>query len=89
MAVDMLVGAFTNIFSVAILVAGDADFVPVVNEIRRRGVIVVVASNEREVARDLRRAADRFVAIGPGLAPKDFPPLEIDGRQWSAPRKAP
>jgi uncharacterized LabA/DUF88 family protein len=82
LAVDMLVGAFTSIYSVAILVAGDADFVPVVNEVRRRGVMVVLASNEQEVARDLRRAADRFVTIGPGMALKDFPPLDVGGRTW-------
>ncbi|MFL6260342.1 MAG: NYN domain-containing protein [Thermoanaerobaculia bacterium] len=83
LAVDMLVGAFTGIYSVGILVAGDADFVPVVNEVRRRGVMVVVAANEQEVARDLRRAADRFVAIGPGMALKDFPPLDVGGRKWT------
>lgn len=82
LAVDMLVGAFTGIYSVGILVAGDADFVPVVNEVRRRGVMIVVVSNEQEVSSDLRRAADRFVAIGPGLASKDFPPLDVEGRQW-------
>lgn len=84
LAVDMLVGAFTSIYSVAILVAGDADFVPVVNEVRRRGVMVVVASNGQEVAHDLRRAADRFVTIGPGtgMPATSFPPLEVEGRKW-------
>jgi uncharacterized LabA/DUF88 family protein len=82
LAVDMLVGAFTGIYTVAILVAGDADFVPVVNEVRRRGAMVVLAANEQDVSRDLKRAADRFVAIGPGLALKDFPPLEVKGRMW-------
>lgn len=84
LAVDMLVGAFTGIYSVAVLIAGDADFVPVVNEVRRRGVMVVLASNEQEVARDLRRSADRFVPIGPGMALKDFPPLEMEGRMWQS-----
>lgn len=84
LAVDMLVGAFTGLYSVAILVAGDADFVPVVNEVRRRGVMVVLASNEQDMARDLRRAADRFVPIGAGLgmAASDFPPLNVEGREW-------
>src|SRR5947208_2203689 len=47
LAVDMLVGAFTGIYSIGILVSNDADFVPVVNEVRRRGVMVVVAANEQ------------------------------------------
>ena len=78
LAVDMLVGAFTGIYAVAILVAGDADFVPVVNEVRRRGVMVVVAADEQAVSRDLRRAADRFFPLGSGM----LPTLEVDGRKW-------
>ena len=65
-SVDMLVGAFTNIFAIAILVAGDADFVPVVNEVKRRGIMVVVVAEERTVSEDLKRAADRFYALKPG-----------------------
>ena len=68
-AVDMLVGAFTKLFSVAILMAGDADFVPVINEVKRRGVMVVVAGCEldKSVSEDLRRSADRFIDISPRL----------------------
>lgn len=58
-AVEMLVGAFNGLFDLAILLSGDADFVPVVHEVKRRGVQVVVASNEADLADDLRRAADR------------------------------
>lgn len=81
-AVDMLVGAFSRLFQVAVLVAGDADFVPVVNEVRRRGVMVAVAASERSMSPDLRRAADRFVAIGPGLETRWFPPLDLNGKTW-------
>lgn len=81
-AVDMLVGAFTQLFPVAILIAGDADFVPVVNEVRRRGVMVVVAADEQSVSDDLRRAADRFIAIGSNLEATRFPPFSYQGREW-------
>jgi len=64
-AVDMLVGAFTKLFDVAVLIAGDADFVPVVNEVKRRGVMVVVAAASASVSDDLRRAADRYYPINP------------------------
>jgi uncharacterized LabA/DUF88 family protein len=68
-AVDMLVGAFTNLFSVAVLVAGDADFVPVVNEVKRRGVMVVVAGATSpaavSISDELRRAADRYYPLDP------------------------
>jgi uncharacterized LabA/DUF88 family protein len=63
MAVDMLVGAFSGLFDIAILVAGDADFVPVVEEVKRRGVMVAVAGFSKSVSEDLRRVADRFIEI--------------------------
>jgi len=83
-AVDMLVGAVSDLFDVAVLVAGDADFVPVVDEVRRRGVQVIVAAHPASLSEDLKRAADRFLAIGPGYAHGLFPPLTKDGRTWSA-----
>src|SRR5688500_6189105 len=66
-AVDMLVGAFSRLFQVAILIAGDADFVPLVNEVRRQGIMVAVAASETSMSQDLRRSADRFFPVGPGL----------------------
>ncbi len=65
-AVDMLVGAFSGLFDIAVLVAGDADFTPVVEEVRRRGVMVVVAASEPSLSDDLRRVADRYVEIVSG-----------------------
>lgn len=72
-AVDMLVGAFSELFDIAILLAGDADFIPVVEEVRRRGVMVVVAGVESSVSEDLRRVADRYVEIDVGW----LDPMEI------------
>jgi uncharacterized LabA/DUF88 family protein len=82
-AVDMMVGAFTNLFQVAILVAGDSDFVPVVNEVRRRGVMVVVAGIQESLADELKRAADRVWPIEPsGSTVTEFPPLRHEGKVW-------
>lgn len=64
LAVDMLVGAFSQLFSIAVLIAGDADFVPVVHEVRRRGVMVVLAAHPASLSDELRCAADRFVSFG-------------------------
>jgi uncharacterized LabA/DUF88 family protein len=72
-AVDMLVGAFTRIYQIAILVAGDADFVPVVAEVRRRGAAVIVVAQEKSLSDDLRRAADRIIRIVPEGEAKDEP----------------
>ncbi len=83
-AVDMLVGAFTKLFSVAVLISGDSDFVPVVDEVRRRGVMVAVAAEEESLAEDLRRAADRFVPIA--LSPETQScVMKVNDRSWQPP----
>ena len=61
---DMLVNAFFNNYDVAVLVSGDGDYVPVVEELKRMGKIVIVAFYpEHGLNPVLRRAADRFQAI--------------------------
>jgi uncharacterized LabA/DUF88 family protein len=45
------------------LIAGDSDFVPVVDEVRRRGIMVVVAGVQESLAAELERAADRIWII--------------------------
>jgi uncharacterized LabA/DUF88 family protein len=83
-AVDMMVGAFTNLFQIAILIAGDSDFVPVVNEVRRRGVMVVIAGVRESLADELKRAGDRVWPIDPIGSPgmREFPPLRYEGKVW-------
>jgi len=66
-AVDMLVGAFTRIYDIAILVTGDADFVPVVAEVRRRGGAVMLVASSDGLSAELLRAADRYIRISSGL----------------------
>jgi hypothetical protein len=63
LAVDMLVGAFNKLFDVAILITGDEDFVPLVSEVQRRGVSVVVAAIARSTSAELRRVADRYIDL--------------------------
>jgi uncharacterized LabA/DUF88 family protein len=63
LAVDLVVGAFTRIFDVAILVAGDADFLPAVQEARRRGISVVLAAFPKTMSADLRAEVDRFADL--------------------------
>lgn len=36
LAHDLLMGAFDNLYDVAIIVSGDADFIPVINTLRKR-----------------------------------------------------
>jgi uncharacterized LabA/DUF88 family protein len=78
----MLEGAFTRLFKVAILITADSDFVPVVEAVRRRGVMVVVAASE-PLAGELRRVADRVWLIDTTSTPDEFPPLwRPDGQVW-------
>lgn len=65
LAVDMLVGAFTENYSVAVLVSGDADFVPVIKEVQRRGPTVIVAAERKTASTELIQAADRFTELQP------------------------
>jgi NYN domain len=78
LAVDMLAASFRQAFDVAILIAGDADFVPLIHEVRRHGVTVVVAGVRDSTAREMQTAADRFVALDsvncPAWAQEPFTP---------------
>lgn len=63
LAVDMLSACFRQVFDVVILAAGDADFVPLIHEVRRYGVTVVVAGVAATTAASLQAVADRFVPL--------------------------
>ena len=79
----MMVGAFTSLFEVAILIAGDSDFVPVVDEVRRRGVMVVITGVRESLADELKRAADRVWMIDPtNVEADELPALRHDGKVW-------
>lgn len=62
LSVDMLTGAFNGAFDVAVLLSGDADFIPLVEEVRRQGVMVVLTAG-KGCAEGLRHAADRYVSL--------------------------
>ncbi len=58
---DLLSHAFLNHYEVAMLIAGDGDYVPLVNEVKRLGKIVYVAFFKCEgLSPELRLAADFF-----------------------------
>ena len=63
---DMLVHAFAKNYDTAVLVAGDGDYVPVVEEVKRCGrqvFVVFFDSAEDGLNPELRRAADRFLPL--------------------------
>jgi NYN domain len=69
LAVDMLSASSRQLFDVAVLISGDADFVPLIREVRRLGITVVVAGVKSTTARDLQIAADRFVPLDSSSCP--------------------
>jgi uncharacterized LabA/DUF88 family protein len=62
-ATDMLWQAHNNVYDTAILVSGDADYVPAVEAVKAIGKHVEVAFMTRGRSFDLQHAADRFVLL--------------------------
>lgn len=63
LAVDALEAAKSGSVDVIALIAGDADFVPLVEAIRRAGPHVFVIAFNSSVALDLKNAADRYYSL--------------------------
>ncbi len=62
-ATDMISLAFRNAYDTAILVSGDSDFIPVIEEIQELGKRVENASFKRESSYNLRRICDDFILL--------------------------
>ena len=59
---DMLSHAYLHNYEVAVLVSGDGDYVPVLEELKRLGKLVCVASFIDEGFNDKLRLASDFVS---------------------------
>jgi uncharacterized LabA/DUF88 family protein len=57
----MLVNAFNQNFDIGFLIAGDEDYVGLVNEVKRYGPIVRGAFFEHGLSEELRLACDSFI----------------------------
>ena len=64
MATEMLTHAHRKNFDVAVLVAGDEDYVPLVEAVKREGQQLVLWFVEDGLSDSLRAAADHFWNIG-------------------------
>jgi uncharacterized LabA/DUF88 family protein len=65
---DLLVNAFHNNYDVAVIMAGDGDYVPVVEELKRMGRTVYVTFFTEPVAglsEELRLSCDKFFTLSP------------------------
>ena len=67
LATDLLSNAYRNNYDVAVLVAGDGDYVPLVEEVKRLGKIVYVVffGTEGGLSPNLQLAADDFGELEP------------------------
>lgn len=80
LTVDALVAASAGNCDACILVTGDADFVPLAEEIKRHGVLVAVATVRSKMSDDLRAVADRV-----GYLPENVSP---DWDDWVLPKSS-
>ncbi len=64
-ATDMLSGAYKHTYDTAVLVAGDGDYVPLLDEVRRQGrrVVVMFYGEANGLSPALRLAADAYVNL--------------------------
>lgn len=75
LAKDFLCNAFFNNYDVAVLVAGDGDYVPMVNEVKRMGKVVYVAFlYDHGLSPALRLASDECFRLN-----------EFFSKQWQQP----
>jgi uncharacterized LabA/DUF88 family protein len=73
LTVDAIEVAYSGHVQVITLIAGDLDFVPLVESIRRAGPHVIVGAYEDSLARELRAAADRVVLFDHRLSFGEWP----------------
>lgn len=63
LAIDMVSGAYENLFDVAILVSGDEDFVPVIKRLQKLGKVVENAYFKKSSSNALKNCADYSICL--------------------------
>jgi uncharacterized LabA/DUF88 family protein len=63
LATDLLSNAFNNNFDIALLFAGDADYIPLVEQVKRLGKRLLIVSFSSRLSDDLRLSSDRTYVI--------------------------
>ena len=63
MAVQMVVHALKDNYDVAVVVSGDRDFIPAIQEVQSAGKRVEVAAFSKSCADEMIRQTDRFVPL--------------------------
>ena len=63
LSTDLLMLAYENVYDVAIIISGDNDFVPAIEQVKRKGKIVRIVSFGSSLGQDLRRSADKVIQL--------------------------
>lgn len=92
LATDMLSHAFNDSFDTAMLVAGDGDYVPLVNQVKRAGkrVYVTFFPDGFGINKELVLASDMYLNLGPFFRDcwvRNVEGSSRRGAQEAAPRK--
>ena len=72
MAVDLVKGAFKNMYDIAILVSGDGDFVPAVKAAQEEGKIVENIYFPKSASSNLRQNCDKSLMLRKDILDKFF-----------------
>lgn len=63
MACQMVVHALKDNYDVAIVLSGDRDFIPAIQEVQAAGKKVEVAAFSKHMAKEMRRTSDRYTEL--------------------------
>jgi len=61
LAVDLVSGAYENLYDIAIIVSGDEDFVPAIKKVRNLGKKVINAYFQGSSSASLKKTCDNFI----------------------------
>lgn len=63
LATDLIKGAYENLYDVAIVISGDADFIPAINLVRKKGKKVINAFFPKSSSYLLRKCCDGSINL--------------------------
>jgi uncharacterized LabA/DUF88 family protein len=78
LTIDAMRMAYTDQIEILCIVSGDGDFVPLIEEVKRRGKMVVVAALDSGRNEKLKTSVDRFIDLNPILLTNKRDPRHED-----------
>jgi uncharacterized LabA/DUF88 family protein len=70
LATDLIKGSYENLYDIAIIVSGDADFIPAINLVRKNGKKVINAFFPKSSSYQLRNCCDGSINLRKALDKK-------------------